>query len=460
MPTRSHSQNPSSQPSSKPAALAAEAIDVSYSEHPSARALLSDLTLKLAPGELVAVVGPNGSGKSTLVRALSRTLKPRRGVALLDENDLYREVDSRQAARAIGVVPQDTQVAFDFTVREVVAMGRAPHQKPLSLLTGETETDRQAIDQALARTGISPELGARKISAVSGGERQRALVARALAQEARILLLDEPTASLDLQHQTALLEWLRELAASENRAVLIVLHDLNIAAAYADRVVVLSQGRVAAQGTPAEALTAETIAAVWGARVWVRCHPASGRPYILHMPEPFGAGSAEPGQTPPLAGQRIHILCGGGTGALLLASLSRAGASLTAGALGQGDTDEEVATLLGIKHPVVPPFSAITEEADRESRALAENADWIILTEVPFGDGNLATLAAARDCAKGGRKVIAVQEGADFAAGRDYTKERRASGLWGELVALPGVRVVRVQPDNAIMELIVTKEEG
>lgn len=422
------------------AALAAEGLEVAYSQDPLVSALLSDLTLKVTPGELIAVVGPNGSGKSTLVRALSRTLRPRRGIALLDDQDLYRQVDSRRAARSIGVVPQETHVAFDFTVREVVAMGRAPHQRPFSLLTGESEADRDAVDRALDRAGISAELARRKISAVSGGERQRALIARALAQEALVLLLDEPTASLDLQHQTALLEWLVALARNENRAVLIVLHDLNLAAAYADRIVVLAGGRIAAQGAPADALTAETIEAVWGARVWVRCHPASGRPYILHLPEPYEpAGSRDAAGRSGLSGLRVHVLCGGGTGAPLMASLARLGAKVTAGALGQGDTDEEVASLLGIAHPVVNPFSPVTEEADQEGRKLAADADWIVLTDVPIGDGNLPTLAAALDLAKQGRRLIALQSGNDFASSRDYTRERSASACWDELGREPSV---------------------
>lgn len=434
--------------SEKPAALTAEGLEAAYSQDPDAAALLSDLTLKLSPGELIAVVGPNGSGKSTLVRAISRTLRPRRGVALLDEEDLYRQVDSRRAARSIAVVPQETHVAFDFTVREVVAMGRAPHQKPFSLLTGETEADRQAIDRALARAGISPDLTQRKISEISGGERQRALIARALAQEARVLLLDEPTASLDLQHQSALLEWLSALAHQEKRAVLIVLHDLNLAAAYADRIVVLAGGRIAAQGTPAEALTPETIEKVWNARVWVRCHPASGRPYILHLPEPFEPeGGRAPAGRASLAGRRVHILCGGGTGAPLMANLARLGSKVTAGALGQGDTDEEVASLLGIAHPVVHPFSPLTDEADREGRQLASDAEVIVLTGVPIGEGNIATLAAALDLAREGRRLIAVQEGGDFATTRDFTNGHRASEIWTELSGQPNVRFVATMAD-------------
>jgi iron complex transport system ATP-binding protein len=440
-----------------PAALAAKGLEAAYGQDPHAAALISDLTLEVAPGELIAVVGPNGSGKSTLVRALSRTLKPRRGVALLDEEDLYRQVDSRRAARSIGVVPQETHVAFEFTVREVVAMGRAPHQKPFSLLAGESEVDRLAIDRALERAGISAELARRKISAVSGGERQRALIARALAQEARVLLLDEPTASLDLQHQTALLEWLLTLAHIEHRAVLIVLHDLNLAAAYADRIIVLAGGRIVAQGTPAEALTAETIEAVWGSRVWVRCHPASGRPYVLHLPEPFEpAGSMGDARRGSLAGLRVHILCGGGTGAPLMASLARLGAKLTAGALGQGDTDEEVAGLLGIEHPVVNPFSPLTDAAVREGRALADDAAWIVLTDVPIGDGNLATLAAALDLARGGRRLIAQQGGNDFASARDYSTGRRASELWRELTLLSNVRVA--ENSMAVIERLGNKD--
>lgn len=272
------------------AVLAARDIRVAY-DSDAKRLVLDGVSVSVKPGEFVALIGPNGSGKSSLIRSLSRTLRPKGGVVSLDGDDLYGAVSARAAALRVGVVPQETSVAFEFTVREIVAMGRAPHQKMFSI-GGESPADSAAIDKALQRADIDLAFSDRLISSLSGGERQRVLIARALAQEAEILLLDEPTASLDIRHETDLLSWLRNLAAQEGRAVLAALHDLNLAGAYADRVVVLKSGRVYAVGTPSEILTKETIAAVYGVDAWVGSHPVSGRPYYLPIPPAVAADAS------------------------------------------------------------------------------------------------------------------------------------------------------------------------
>ena len=192
-----------------------EAREIESRYAPDAPPILARLTLGLRHGEFVGVVGPNGSGKSTLVRALSRTLRPARGAVLLDGRDLYANVSARESAQQIGVVPQDTQAAFDFTVREVVGMGRAP-RLPRRPFAAATPGDARAVQEALRLAGIEP-LSERLVTTLSGGERQRAVLARALAQEPDVLLLDEPTAHLDLRHQTQMLALARSLATRTAR---------------------------------------------------------------------------------------------------------------------------------------------------------------------------------------------------------------------------------------------------
>jgi len=238
--------------------------------------VLSDVTLRLSPGDFVAVAGPNGSGKSTLIRALSRVLRPRLGSALLDGSDLYA-IPARQAAQAIAVLPQETSVEFEFSCEEVVLMGRAPH---LGRFETEREVDRAAAREAMERTSTW-ELRKRPIQELSGGERQRVLLARAFAQEPKILLLDEPTAHLDLSFQVQILRLVRSLRDEKKTAVLASLHDLNLAAAYADRIVILSKGRIAAAGTPQEVLVEPVLRPVFGPEVTVRVHPDTGAPLIL-----------------------------------------------------------------------------------------------------------------------------------------------------------------------------------
>jgi len=237
---------------------------------------LSGVTLRAGPGDFVAVAGPNGSGKSTLVRAMSRVLRPRLGRALLDGEDLYA-IPARRSAQAIAVVSQETPAEFEFTVEEIVLMGRSPH---LRRFQAEGERDRALAREAMERTGTWGLRG-RSILELSGGERQRVVLARAFAQEPRVLLLDEPTAHLDIAFQVQILRLARALREEKGTAVLATLHDLNLAAAYADRIVLLSRGRVAAAGAPAEVLTEPTLREVFGAEVTVRPHPETGRPLVL-----------------------------------------------------------------------------------------------------------------------------------------------------------------------------------
>ena len=243
------------------------------------RDVLSDVTLRVAPGEFVAIAGPNGSGKSTLLRAMSRVLRPRLGKALLDGCDLYA-IPAAQSARALGVVPQEAPLEFDFTVEEVVLMGRAPH---LGRFQSEGERDRAVAREALERTGTW-DLRKRSIRELSGGERQRVILARAFAQEPQALLLDEPTAHLDLAYQAQVLRIARSLREEKRTAVLATLHDLNLAAAFADRLVLLHQGRIAAAGTPKEVLTEAVLRPVFGPEVAVRAHPDTGGPLVLVRP--------------------------------------------------------------------------------------------------------------------------------------------------------------------------------
>jgi len=238
--------------------------------------VLSDVTVRLSPGDFVAVAGPNGSGKSTLIRALSRVLRPRLGSALLDGDDLYA-IPARRSAQAIAVLPQESSVEFEFTCEEVVLMGRAPH---LGRFETESDRDRKAVQEAMERTSTW-ELRKRAVLELSGGERQRVLLARAFAQEPRILLLDEPTAHLDLSFQVQILRLVRALRDEKKTAVLASLHDLNLAAAYADRIVLLSKGKIAAAGTPTEVLVEPVLRPIFGTEVTVRPHPDTGKPLVL-----------------------------------------------------------------------------------------------------------------------------------------------------------------------------------
>jgi iron complex transport system ATP-binding protein len=231
---------------------------------------LEGVSMEAPAGGCTAVLGPNGSGKSTLLRILLGTLTPSAGTAEFDDRPLAAW-SRPELARAVGVVPQGEEAAFPISVRELVAMGRYPHLGPWRR---EGPADRRAVEEAMRRCDVH-DLAARPVANLSGGERQRTRVARALAQEPRALALDEPTAALDVSHEMAIWELLRELARA-GTTVLVVTHNLNLAARYADRLVLLHRGRVAAAGTPAQVLTRDTVERVYGWPVRVVPHPGPG----------------------------------------------------------------------------------------------------------------------------------------------------------------------------------------
>lgn len=257
--------------SALPAALAAEAIGYET----GGRVLLAGVSLAARPGETVGLVGPNGSGKTTFLRCVYGALRPASGRVLLDGRDAA-DLGVKERARRIAVVPQESPGSFGLTVREVVAMGRSPHKR---FWEQDGAEDRHRIDAALERVGVGPYAG-RRFEELSGGERQRALIARALVQAPGLLALDEPTNHLDIRYQLEILALVRSLGTTN----LLVLHDLNLAAAYCDRLYVLGAGRLVASGPPADVLTEDLLGEVYGVRSRIGAHPVTGVPHVFYHP--------------------------------------------------------------------------------------------------------------------------------------------------------------------------------
>jgi iron complex transport system ATP-binding protein len=247
---------------------------VSFAYDPSTPAL-KDVDLAVASGESLALIGPNGSGKSTLLKVVSGVLRSDSGTVRLDDSSID-SLSARRTACHLAMVEQERTMGFDFTVREVVAMGRIPHR---GRFARESSDDRRAIDRAMQLADVH-ELADRSIRAVSGGERQRVYLGMALAQEPDVLLLDEPTTHLDLRHQVQFMSIVQERAQA-GMTVLIAIHDLTLAAQAADRIALMSEGRIVVTGPPREVLTASNVRRVFNVEAVVGKHPELGTIYVL-----------------------------------------------------------------------------------------------------------------------------------------------------------------------------------
>jgi len=245
------------------------------------RPVLKEVTFSVQAGGFLGVIGPNGSGKSTLIKAMTRFLPVSAGCIALNGRDLHA-LSLSDLSRQVAVVNQHTPTDLQLSVREYVLLGRLPYRNRWHLW--ENSQDGAIVDNAMALAGVGA-LAARRFSELSGGERQSVVIARALAQEPRVLFLDEPTTHLDIRHQVALLDLLRRLNREQGLTLVAVLHDLNLAAEYCDRLLLLHEGGIHSQGAPGEVLTYETLETVYKTIVLVGASPVSGKPVVYPVPE-------------------------------------------------------------------------------------------------------------------------------------------------------------------------------
>jgi iron complex transport system ATP-binding protein len=299
----------------------------------------------------------------------------------------------------------------------MVEMGRTPYLRGFGRAG---EEDRRAVEEALERTGIAALAGV-DATTLSSGQAQLVVLARALAQGPRLLLLDEPTAHLDLTHQLEVMETVRSIVRERSLAAVAVLHDLNLAARYCERVLILSHGRARGFGPPAEVLTRKSVQSAFGVEVLVRRHPTTGATFVVPLAV---AGTAEEG---PSRGTKVHVVCGGGSGQELLPELVRAGFEVSVGVVNVLDTDFDVAEGLGLRVVAEAPFSPATPAALAEATGLAVAADAVVVAPLPVGPANLEALAAAREALAAGRRVVVVTD--PPVEGRDHTGGRATAAV-------------------------------
>ncbi|WP_396275458.1 heme ABC transporter ATP-binding protein [Halodesulfurarchaeum sp. HSR-GB] len=340
---------------------------------------LDSVSLEVEQGEFLGVIGPNGAGKTTLLRTISGVLSPSGGTVTVDGQDITA-LPSKASSRLVAVVPQETSLAFDFTVREVVEMGRTPYRNRMTL---ESSADEEMVTRALERTQTAA-FADRDVGEVSGGERQRVLLARALAQDTPVLLLDEPTASLDINHQIRTLELVKSLV-EEGKTIMAPIHDLNLAAHYCDRLLLLADGKRTALGSPNEVLTESNLETAFGTDAVVTNNPVTGSVYVMALPD--GARDRD--------GPHVHVIGGGGSAARLLYLLAASGYQVTTGALNEGDADTETARMLGIDAVTLEPYAPIDEASAEQVTDQVESAAVTVIPDLAIGHGNLPNLRAA-----------------------------------------------------------------
>jgi iron complex transport system ATP-binding protein len=376
--------------------------------------VVSGATFEVRPGEIVGLIGPNGAGKTTLVRAVTGGARVFGGS--IDVGERAVGAYSRtELARLVAVLPQTAPSSFAFTAKQFVEMGRHAH---VSRFGDLGPLDHAAVDRALALTDTG-SLAGRRVDELSGGDLQRLTLAQALAQDPSVLLLDEPTSHLDLNHRLQVLDVVRSLADG-GLAVLAVFHDLDMAARYSDRLVVIAGGGVPVQGSPEEVLTRETLADVFGVAAVIGTDPVTGTVQVLPVVRSEAAAVAA-------RGVRVHVVSGSGTGAAIMRRLVLEGFEVSAGALSSDDTDGAVAGALGLPMRETAPFASMTAQDEAAARALAHIADVIVAVATPYGPENLGNLRAVAD--RAGKTVLvgAMTAEMDFSRGE-------ASALWGGLV--------------------------
>jgi len=357
--------------------------------------LLYDLYLQVYSGEMVGLLGPNGSGKTTVLRLLSGVLRPQQGKVLLEGRDL-RQWGRRKTAQRIAVVPQELHMPFAFTVEHMVSLGRTPFISSFGL---QDKQDALIVQDAMHAADIT-SLADRVFNELSGGERQRVLVAMALAQQPKVLLLDEPTAHLDIKYQVDTLNLVQQLNRERGVTVVAAMHDLNLAARYFPRLLLFQHGIVADAG-PAEVLEPGLLSRVYGVNVQVGILRGTEHLSVLPPGNEVTEGTQE-GRTQPW----VHVMAGGGSGELMMRALADAHIPFVAGALNIGDSDHALALRLASEVITEQPYAPISPIVLEHVRASLEHVVLLIVCPVPIGPGNLALLQEAVAAAQRGLPVL------------------------------------------------------
>lgn len=368
--------------------------------------VIKDISFNIKSGSFVSIIGPNGSGKSTLLKTINNLYKANSGSISLYGKDIL-SYKKRDIAKKIALVPQDTNIEYDFTVEDIVMMGRHPYKKRFD---SDVETDHKIVKESLELTNTL-SLKDRAINEISGGERQRAIIARALAQKPSVILLDEPTSNLDINHQMDILNLLKKLNEENGLTVVLVIHDINLASRYSDEIILLHKGEILGKGTPEEVITVNNMEEAYNMTVAIEKNKYTD---TIHL-TPIEIKE----KNKNISHNKVHIICGGGSGQEIINKLYSEGFDLSLGVLNIGDSDWEHGRNLNISMVEEVPFSGISDESHEKNIEMMDQSDIIVISDVPIGSGNLMNLLAAKDALEKGKKVYYL---ADNTLDYDYTK--------------------------------------
>lgn len=407
--------------------LKLEDINFSYGK----QKILHEINFHLEKREFIGIIGPNGSGKSTLLKNISKLLEPDHGYIYLDR-DLLNSYSYKELAKKMAVVPQDTDVNFSFSVYDLVMMGRNPYQDRWGRVSDE---DKRKVEEALELTDTK-KFKDKSIQNLSGGERQRVIIARAIVQEPELLLLDEPTASLDINYQRNIFDLVSDLNDELDMSVLAVSHDLNLISQYCERLILLKQGKIYTMGKVEEVITKDNISKVYNTDVEIKYNPITERPYVIIIPRQKSSYNLRENEF------KVHLICGGGTGKDIMNILNELNISVSTGVLNRGDSDWEEAKKLNYEIVEIPPFAPIDEKSVKKNKEKMGKADLIIISNTPFGWGNLDNI-----------KVLANFSNKDILFMRENKLEERdfTEGKFTQLYE-------KIKKDNNVNEIKNKKE--
>ncbi|HHW02723.1 MAG TPA: ABC transporter ATP-binding protein [Thermoanaerobacterales bacterium] len=382
--------------------LKVENLDFKYQDTD----VLKGINLEINAGDFVGILGPNGCGKTTLLNNINQWLKPHRGSIYL-KNINIRKLKPKILAKYVATVPQDTSIELSFTVEQVVLMGRNPY-----LINFEVEKERDfAIAEESMKFMDIWHLREKPVQELSGGEKQRVLIARALTQEPELLLLDEPTSHLDINYQWELLSLLKKLCLNRGITIIAVMHDINLASMFCDKIILLKDHKIFKMGPLIDVINEKNIKETFNMDVRVHMQKDTGRPLIVFLGPKEKSVLPRPFNT-------IHVICGGGEGEKILYYLKRRGYEVSVGVLNKGDTDWLTAKMLGFDVVEEVPFSPISDEKMEENEKYVKKSDAVLLADVPFGYGNLKNLLCLKNILHQ-KKLFIIEERA--IESRDYT---------------------------------------